>query len=211
MNNQNKYRYNRISKLIKKYYNNNPTILSIGWLESHNPYLSGELFGVDNFCLPSKLIRENPVPSWNLFYSNGCNMSEIPSNVFDVVDAEEVIEHINNPVGFFFETNRVLKNGGILVISTPNVNCIFYNWRFVINDFHPNWHINVWNVKHLVNFAFHFGFKCELIEGNDYRMFGNILLFSRNVIVVLKKISDYKSDEWIDNLMHKEDTHGLHK
>jgi ubiquinone/menaquinone biosynthesis C-methylase UbiE len=40
---------------------------------------------------------------------------------FDLVTATEVIEHIENPRSLFREISRVLKPGGICVLSTPNV------------------------------------------------------------------------------------------
>ena len=43
-----------------------------------------------------------------------------PDNVFNVVCALQVIEHLEKPESFFTEANRVLKNKGILIIATPN-------------------------------------------------------------------------------------------
>jgi ubiquinone/menaquinone biosynthesis C-methylase UbiE len=39
---------------------------------------------------------------------------------FDLVTAIDVLEHIPNSRAFFQETKRVLKTGGILVLTTPN-------------------------------------------------------------------------------------------
>jgi 2-polyprenyl-3-methyl-5-hydroxy-6-metoxy-1,4-benzoquinol methylase len=41
------------------------------------------------------------------------------SNSFDVVIASEVLEHLWNPHNFFDEADRVLKDGGYLLIETP--------------------------------------------------------------------------------------------
>ena len=40
---------------------------------------------------------------------------------FDVVTATEVIEHLENPRLFLRDINRVLKPGGLCVLSTPNI------------------------------------------------------------------------------------------
>ncbi|MHA1280145.1 MAG: class I SAM-dependent methyltransferase [Candidatus Helarchaeota archaeon] len=42
---------------------------------------------------------------------------------FDIIYSGEVIEHLYNPDGFVCEVYRILKNNGIFVISTPNINC----------------------------------------------------------------------------------------
>lgn len=41
-------------------------------------------------------------------------------NLFDIVIALELIEHLENPKRFLQEVKRVLKKGGILILSTPN-------------------------------------------------------------------------------------------
>jgi len=43
------------------------------------------------------------------------------SNFFDVVYCFEVMEHINNPHEIINEISRVVKPGGIVMISTPNI------------------------------------------------------------------------------------------
>lgn len=45
---------------------------------------------------------------------------------FDMVYAGEVIEHLYNPDFFLQESNRILKKGGYLIISTPNL-CAWFN------------------------------------------------------------------------------------
>ncbi|MFX0199428.1 MAG: methyltransferase domain-containing protein [Candidatus Hodarchaeota archaeon] len=45
------------------------------------------------------------------------------SNFFDVVSYMEVIEHIPDPLGELREINRILKNDGILMLSSPNFGC----------------------------------------------------------------------------------------
>lgn len=47
-------------------------------------------------------------------------MAGIEDGSLDAVVSFETIEHIDNPMGFLANINRVLKKGGILIISTPN-------------------------------------------------------------------------------------------
>jgi len=55
---------------------------------------------------------------------------DIKSSSVDVVYAGEVIEHLYNPDLFLSEINRVLKNRGYLVLSTPNL-CAWFNRVFM--------------------------------------------------------------------------------
>lgn len=47
-------------------------------------------------------------------------------NVFDVIIASELLEHLNDPNGFFNEISRLLKDEGTLVLTTPNSNNLTY-------------------------------------------------------------------------------------
>jgi 2-polyprenyl-3-methyl-5-hydroxy-6-metoxy-1,4-benzoquinol methylase len=44
----------------------------------------------------------------------------LPEASFDVITAVEVVEHLENPRAVFRELQRLLRPGGILVLSTPN-------------------------------------------------------------------------------------------
>jgi SAM-dependent methyltransferase len=54
---------------------------------------------------------------------------------FDCAVAIEVIEHIENHFRFVSEMARVVKAGGILVITTPNVLSIPSRWHFFLYGF----------------------------------------------------------------------------
>ena len=49
-----------------------------------------------------------------------------PGNHFDVVISSEVIEHVPDEHKMIEEMKRVCKEGGIICLSTPNANIIFY-------------------------------------------------------------------------------------
>lgn len=48
---------------------------------------------------------------------------------FNLVTAFDVIEHLNNPEDFLKESCRVLKMGGKLILTTPNLNAITRFWE----------------------------------------------------------------------------------
>jgi 2-polyprenyl-3-methyl-5-hydroxy-6-metoxy-1,4-benzoquinol methylase len=60
-----------------------------------------------------------------------------PSESFDVVTCLEVLEHLGrDPVHLLWEANRVLKDGGILVVTTPNI-VSARSVRAVLTGYHP--------------------------------------------------------------------------
>lgn len=54
---------------------------------------------------------------------------------FDVVVAMEVTEHIVDHESFFKEINRILRPGGRLLVSTPNILSLKSRWRFFMSGF----------------------------------------------------------------------------
>lgn len=54
---------------------------------------------------------------------------------FDIIIAVEVSEHITDHQNFFRETNRILRTGGKLYLSTPNILSIKSRMRFLKTGF----------------------------------------------------------------------------
>lgn len=52
-------------------------------------------------------------------------------NGYDAISALEIIEHLENPRHFLRQCNNALKPGGVLVLSTPNVETPRSVWRFI--------------------------------------------------------------------------------
>lgn len=48
----------------------------------------------------------------------------IPSDTYDLVSCWDVVEHLQDPQSFFKEVFRVLKPGGSIVLSTPDIESI---------------------------------------------------------------------------------------
>ena len=57
---------------------------------------------------------------------------------FDYITMDQVLEHIQNPVHFLADVMKVLKPGGFIIISTPNVK----GWgRYVFRKKWIHWHV----------------------------------------------------------------------
>lgn len=57
------------------------------------------------------------------------------AETFDLVCSLEVIEHVEDQFGFLREAYRVLKPGGTLIVSTPNVLNMNSRWRTLHSGF----------------------------------------------------------------------------
>ncbi len=53
-----------------------------------------------------------------------------PSRSFDAVTCVEVIEHVHAPYFLVQELGRILKPGGTLVVTTPNILNWYSRWKF---------------------------------------------------------------------------------
>ena len=57
-------------------------------------------------------------------------------NTFDAIVAMEIMEHIQDHEVFFNEANRILKSGGSVYISTPNILSLKSRIRFMFTGFY---------------------------------------------------------------------------
>jgi methionine biosynthesis protein MetW len=94
---------------------------------------------------------------------------------FDVVNAGEVVESIYDTKFLFEEINRVLKPGGILLFSTPNLNSLsnrlkiltggYLNLMGAYPDDHFGDHIRVFNIPKIRELCQTTGFRVQDIVG----------------------------------------------
>ena len=77
---------------------------------------------------------------------------------FDSVVAGELIEHLQNPERFLQESNRVLRKGGLLFISTPNRESLINR---LTHSYETPVHPNLFNKKELLLLLDKNGFKVQ--------------------------------------------------
>ncbi|MBI3344439.1 MAG: class I SAM-dependent methyltransferase [Gammaproteobacteria bacterium] len=80
-----------------------------------------ERFGLDGVPMSKVNLNREPLP-----YSD---------TAFDLVTCSEVVEHLENYRSLFREARRVLKPGGLLIISTPNVLNAYSRVRYLVSGF----------------------------------------------------------------------------
>jgi SAM-dependent methyltransferase len=59
-----------------------------------------------------------------------------PDGSFDAVVCIDGIEHLERPFDFVRECHRVIRHGGVLIVSTPNISALRSRWRWLLTGFH---------------------------------------------------------------------------
>ena len=98
--------------------------------------MSRNLIDLD-FDVYSCDIEPNHLTDKGLKFSQGDMNNVLPykDNEFDYICCLEGIEHLENPWNAFRELTRILKRGGILVLTTPNYNNIERRLNFGVKGF----------------------------------------------------------------------------
>lgn len=111
-------------------------------------------------------------------------------NTFDYVLLMEVVEHLRNPYTVISEINRIIKKGGSLIISTPNILSLKSRLRFMFEGCYEyfreppldhvknpkevifNLHIVPYRYQELEFLLAATGFKVEKIFASNYEGYG---------------------------------------
>ena len=94
------------------------------------------LIGID--ISAKRLSRRAQAPQdWSFVRANLNIPFPLNSKHIDTIYANQVIEHIDDPLLFASEVHRVLKPGGIVIVTSPNIRYIKHIWRLVIEGLGP--------------------------------------------------------------------------
>ena len=108
-----------------------------------------------------------------------------PDNSYDIITAIEVMEHVHDHLVFMKECNRVLKSGGVLAVSTPNILSLKSRLRFLFSGFYYSFgeldHYRNDGLQHLAS-----------LTVNQYENLGISTGFSKPEIHIDKKQSSSK-------------------
>lgn len=132
------------------------------------------------------------------FYPKYDDKIQCSNNKFDIVTSFEVVEHVIDLDKYFKEIKRVLKPGGKLILTTPNlartlniVNLILGGSQGIYYPLQKNMHINFFTPKTLIKIVEHYGFKVEDI--------GTIFTLKTDY----RQVMDEKEFKHLNSLMNK--------
>lgn len=165
-------------RLLKEFAGSGKTVLDVGCGSSMLLKQLPSLFGVDIKFSKIRFAKK---------FNKRCSCASInslpfKSNSFDVVICSQVIEHIPKTKDVFDELDRVLVNGGRLVLGTPDYDkitwCIIEKiYDFLLPDAYAQEHQSHYTFDSLK----------QLLTERGYVIENYVYVFNSELIVVAKK------------------------
>ncbi len=119
---------------------------------------SFEKFGIDVSAHAINVAKRR-LPDANFKIGGAEDKFPYKDNYFDVVLANDLLEHLENPKTALESIHKVLKIGGVLYITTPNLNAVRRKiFSYADKKEH---HISMFTHKELMNLLNSLGFKIE--------------------------------------------------
>jgi ubiquinone/menaquinone biosynthesis C-methylase UbiE len=125
-----------ISCLIDRCPNLTGNLLDLGSGTGATIQLAKDNFDVSTYAVDyTDTLMGLPNQKVDVVDLNHCKLP-YEDNFFDAVIFTEVIEHLENHRGILKEINRVIRSGGVLVMSTPNILNLKSRVRFLTYGFY---------------------------------------------------------------------------
>jgi SAM-dependent methyltransferase len=140
-----------------------------------------ELFGVDASPAAAEMATRNGISVRVADIENGLPYEP---DSFDIVFAGETIEHLIRTDFFIHEINRVLKTGGVVILTTPNVASLTSLGMMALMDLPPYMsaryrspHVRDFTIRTMKVALKNHGFRILEVRGGDLLLpfFGNVL------------------------------------
>jgi len=129
-----------IQELLKldrnvKYYTGEGNYLDVGFGLGFHLYIAQKLgyhvYGTEldkdciDFVQPYILTAQ--------LYNGDLLSAKYENNQFNIINICHVIEHLIDPNSYLLELNRIVKNEGLIIVSTPNIGALAYQIFRVVN------------------------------------------------------------------------------
>lgn len=137
---------------------------------------------------------------WEFIEADLNRSFNIRSGMADGILANQVIEHILNPTLFMSEIYRILKPGGRVVLTSPNIRYVKHIWRIAIGGIGPqtangNTEDGVWDDGH-VHYFTHRDLK-GLLSHAGFRDIGGQALIELRKHTLLRRILNRYSEIYL--------------
>jgi len=152
---------------------------------------NGEIWGVE--MDPKAAASASAVMNNVLQGSFEVVRDQLPRSYFDIIVCNDVIEHMEDPADFVEYVTRILRPGGIMILSIPNVRhwevlyqlILLRDWRYTSSGNLDRTHRWFFTKKSMVRLLEKGGFVIESLKGIN----GPKLLHRRIAFVLLKYLS----------------------
>jgi SAM-dependent methyltransferase len=140
-----------------------------------------QVVGLDVDFVSIAIARSRNIPGARFYCSSldeFCG-AEIQDGQFDVVTMFEIFEHLDHPTKTLGSVMQLLRDGGLLVGSLPNIKRLFM-WRLNMDYEMPPYHLTYWTVESWVKFLQrYFDFDVMQCEANIYYGYLSDVLLTR--------------------------------
>jgi 2-polyprenyl-3-methyl-5-hydroxy-6-metoxy-1,4-benzoquinol methylase len=134
-----------------------------------------EYWGVEPFKQAAEAAKTKMDKVFADFYDNVKN--EIPNNYFDLIIANDVIEHLEQPWDFLKSIKEKMTKNASLVLSIPNVRyfdnlkelLLEKDWKYKSTGILDITHLRFFTKKSIIRLLNENGFKIEKIQGINLR------------------------------------------
>lgn len=132
--------------------------------------LNSEVWGVDPNIILSKNTNKNLDFFINDFFSDKI---DLPRKYFDVITFNDSLEHFSDPIPPLEFSRTLLKPGGVLILSIPNVRYIEnlkhllfeMDWKYEDSGIRDRTHLRFFTKKSIVRILEECGYKILSIQG----------------------------------------------